>query len=98
MTPRFVVRPAANVDVAEAAVWYETRGTGLGSEFVRAVDACFAQIQRGPERFPVIYKTARKALIRRFPYVIYFVETPGHIQIIACMHSKKDPRRWQARV
>ncbi len=98
MTPGFIVRPAAEDDIAEAALWYESRSIGLGAEFLRAVDVCFAEIRRNPEGFPQIYKTARRALLRRFPYSAYFVSTASLIRVIACMHVKRDPRRWQRRI
>ena len=31
MTPRLVVRSAAEADIAAAALWYEERATGLGT-------------------------------------------------------------------
>jgi len=94
----FVVRPAAEADIEEAALWYELRSLGLGADFLRAVDACFEQIRRSPESFQQVYKRARRARIRRFPYVAYFVSTGTSIQIVACMHAKRDPRIWRQRV
>ena len=98
MTPRFIVRPAAEADIAEAALWYESRSLGLGAEFLRAIDVCFAEIRRSPGRFPQIYRTSRRSLVRRFPYAVYFVSTATVIRVLACMHVKRDPRRWQRRV
>ena len=63
--PRFIVRPAAEADIEQAALWYELRAIGLGAEFLRAVDVCFEQIRRSPESFQQIYKNARRARIRR---------------------------------
>jgi plasmid stabilization system protein ParE len=98
VTPRFIVRPAAEADIAEAALWYESRSIGLGAEFLRAVDVCFAEIRRNPDRFPQIYKTSRRAFLRRFPFAVHFVSTDIAIRVLACMHVKRDPRRWQQRV
>jgi plasmid stabilization system protein ParE len=97
-TPPFIVRPAAEADIEEAALWYELRSLGLGADFLRAVDACFEQIRRRPESFQQVYKSARRARIRRFSYVAYFVSTGTGIQIVACMHAKRDPRIWRRRV
>ncbi len=72
MTPRLVVRPAAEADIAQAALWYEQRAVGLGAEFLRAVDVALAEIARMPERFPVVHPVCRRALLRRFPYGVYF--------------------------
>ena len=94
----FIVRPAAEADIAEAALWYEARSLGLGAEFLRTVDVCFSAIQDSPDSFPHVYRHARRAMLRRFPYATYFVVTAAEIQVVACMHVKRDPRRWQQRV
>jgi plasmid stabilization system protein ParE len=96
--PRFIVRPAAEDDIEEAALWYELRSPGLGAEFLRAVDVSFDRIRQSPQSFQLVYKNARRARITRFPYVAYFVETVTGIQIVACMHAKRDPRIWRRRV
>jgi plasmid stabilization system protein ParE len=96
--PPFIVRPAAEADIEEAALWYELRSLGLGADFLRAVDVCFEQIRRRPESFQQVHKTARRARIRRFPYVVYFVSTTAGIQIVACMHARREPRVWRRRV
>ena len=97
MTPRLVVRSAAEADIASAALWYGQRAPGLGEEFLRSVDVALAEITRMPERFPVVHLNCRRALLRRFPYGVYFVAAPGLISIVACMHARRDPRRWQDR-
>ena len=35
--------------------------------------------------------------VRRFPYAIYFVLDSDHISVIACIHTRRNPRRWQSR-
>lgn len=37
MNWRVVIRPEVEQDVAEAVQWYESKQTGLGSEFVEEV-------------------------------------------------------------
>lgn len=92
-----VVRDAAEADVLDAALWYEQRSPGLGREFLAAVDATLGEIVAMPERYPVVRGEARRALLRRFPYGIYFVASPGLVSVIACLHARRDPRRWQGR-
>jgi plasmid stabilization system protein ParE len=94
---RLVVRDAAEADITEAARWYEQRSAGLGSEFLRAVDVTLAEIARMPGRYPLVRGNARRALLRRFPYAVFFVATPDLISVLACMHARRDPRRWQER-
>jgi plasmid stabilization system protein ParE len=39
----------------------------------------------------------RRALIRRFPYAIYFFADPEAIVVLACLHVRRDPQVWQSR-
>jgi plasmid stabilization system protein ParE len=94
---RLLVRSAAEADIADAARWYEARAVGLGADFLRALDVTLSEIQRMPERFPVVRGTCRRALLRRFPYAVYFVPTAEVIQVIACLHASRNPQRWQQR-
>ena len=94
---RLGVGAAAEADVIDAALWYERRSPGLGREFLRAIDVALGEIAAMPERYPVVRGEARRALLRRFPYGLYFVVTPGLVSVIACMHARRDPRRWQER-
>jgi hypothetical protein len=55
-----IVRPDAESDITDAALWYEARSQGLGSEFLRLVDACLSDIRRAPVRFPLIHRDARR--------------------------------------
>ena len=97
MTPRFIVRPLAEADVAEAFDWYEERSPGLGMEFLRAVDVTFAIIARTPQLFPQLQKNVRRARLRRFPYGVFFIARADAISVLAVMHAHRDPRRWLSR-
>ena len=48
----FIVSSQAEADLVEAFDFYEGKVPGLGSEFVRSVDAEFARIRRSPLSFP----------------------------------------------
>ena len=50
-----------------------------------------------PGRYPVVRGSARRALLRRFPYAVFFVASPDLVNIIAYLHARRDPRHWQER-
>ena len=54
MSYSLLVRPEAQADLAETQKWYEERATGLGRQFVEAVDDALASIIRNPLAYPVI--------------------------------------------
>ena len=97
MTPRLFVRADAAADIEAAAAWYEERRRGLGGEFVRAVRAALAGIAREPLRFPAARGEVRRARVRRFPYVIFFVPEAERTVVLAILHGRRDPQVWQVR-
>jgi plasmid stabilization system protein ParE len=72
MAPELVLAPEAELDITEAYVWYESRRVGLGAEFLNAVDASMERIRRQPAIYARVHEEYRRALIRRFPYAIFF--------------------------
>ncbi|MFN5513172.1 MAG: type II toxin-antitoxin system RelE/ParE family toxin [Cyanobacteriota bacterium] len=98
MIYRLIIRPEAELDIREAFEWYEAQTLGLGSEFVRAVDVCLSSIGRNPLAYPIIYKQARRVFIRRFPYGISYLFDQDLVIVIACFHSKRNPKSWKARL
>jgi|SRR5215207_5648844 len=97
MTPRLFVQDAAAADIESAAAWYEDRRAGLGGEFLRAVRAALAAIERNPLQFGSARHDVRRAIVRRFPYALFFVADPEVISILACLHVRRDPQAWQSR-
>ena len=94
-----IVRAEAEVDLAEAYNWYEQQVRDLGGEFLLCVDAVMASIERNPHLYPVVYKSIiRRALMRRFPYGVFFVDGERNVSVIAVAHAKRNPRVWQDRV
>ena len=98
MSYRLIIRPEAELDLEDAFIWYESQETGLGSEFVRAIDNCISTIGRNPLAYRLIYQQTRRALVRRFPYCLFYIVEQDTIFIIACFHSKRNPNDWQNRL
>jgi len=98
VTSRLVFRPEANLEINEAAEWYEARGQGLDVEFLRVLDACIESIRRDSMLYPVVHGEARRAVLRRFPYSVIYAVREDEIVVIACFHGRRDPKRWQDRL
>lgn len=98
MTPRLLLQAAAEAEIESAAEWYESQRRGLGLEFTRAVRALLTTIEREPHRYPLARPDGvRRALLRRFPYAIYFVPQPAAIVVLGCLHVRRDPETWSTR-
>ncbi|HWP01958.1 MAG TPA: hypothetical protein VNL96_00730 [Gemmatimonadaceae bacterium] len=96
--PALLIRAAAEADMLLAAEWYETRASGLGTEFLRAADVCFSLIQRMPQGYQLVAPEVRRARLRRFPFSVYYVATTERIAIPAVLHARRDPGEWQSRL
>ncbi len=91
---RLEFTPGARLDLLDAHASYEERVSGLGAEFVRAVDSAAAGITRFPKAFPKVHGEVRKAVLRRFPYSLLFVPSRNRILVLACFHHRRDPATW----
>jgi len=94
---QLLIRPAAAEDIEEAYLWYEAQRTGLGEEFLVAVHNALDSIAALPTGYPVVHREARRVLLHRFPYALYFRICGETIIVIACMHGRRNPRRWKGR-
>ncbi len=62
----------AFADIEAARQWYEAQRAGLGDEFVDAADAALESVLEIPTAYPVDYRDARRILVERFPYCLYY--------------------------
>jgi plasmid stabilization system protein ParE len=92
-----LVRPEAQRDLQEGREWYEQRRSGLGDEFLEAVDGIFSRIAESPELYPAEYRGVRRVGLSRFPYVVYYRTTGSAVEVLAVLHGSRNPRTWQSR-
>jgi len=97
VTPRLLLRPQAEAELLNARDWYEAQRPGLGRAFAAEVDMVFARIVEAPLTYPRVQGETRRALVRRFPYAIYFHGMSDEIVVLGVIHGRRHPRRWQSR-
>ena len=97
MTYKVIVRPEAAREIQEAFDWYEGCSEGLGLQFLRVADACLSSVQRNPTAYQVVHEQVRRALLRKFPYAIFYLIREDTIVVLACFHVKRSPADWQRR-
>ena len=92
-----LIRPKAQTDIDSAYHWYEERREGLGDDFLLCVEESLEKISRSPHLYPLVHKNIRRALVRRFPYGIFYFQHENGIVILAVLHEKRHPEEWQKR-
>ncbi|MEW6302515.1 MAG: type II toxin-antitoxin system RelE/ParE family toxin [Verrucomicrobiota bacterium] len=97
---RLVVRLEAEIDLAEAALWYEDRQAGLGLDFVAEVRAAIRRAVRNPLIYLRLRKRpeVRRLLSRRFPYRILYIVRDDAIVVFAILHAARRDRHWRRRL
>lgn len=94
---RVIVEDEGRDEVREACAWYEDRQAGLSLDFIEELDATFGAIGDRPGSFPIVARNARRALVRRFPYLVLFVELDDQVAVIGVFHTARDPSAWERR-
>jgi plasmid stabilization system protein ParE len=98
MRRRLVVEPEVDADVAAAEAWYRQRSTVAANSFPEDVRQTLRLIQDNPYQYQTIFGRYRRAMLRQFPYALIYAVTETEIVVLACMHGRRHPTRWQDRI
>jgi len=103
VTPRFRTEPEASAELDEAALWYEQQRSGLGYEFLAAIDAALEFIDRFPHAGTPVPNLppelpVRCVPVRRFPFHVVYLELSDVVRVLAFAHDRRSPGYWHSRV
>jgi len=87
----------AEIELNEAAEYYDRESPGLGVTFLKEVERAVEHILELPEGSPRVTRTVRRKLLRRFPYGILYSLRPNEVRILAIMNQKRRPFYWRDR-
>jgi plasmid stabilization system protein ParE len=94
---RLNVASEAEIEIFEAALRYERERAGLGFRFETEVNTVFARLLENPFQFPEIEAGARRALVRDFPYSVFFATEGDLVTVLAVLHLHRHPDTWKRR-
>ena len=83
----------ARTDLKIAFAWYEQQRRGLGFEFLDCVEAVIETIQSMPKLYTLHHDNFRRALIRRFPFSIFYTIEKQELVVHAIFDNRQDPIR-----
>jgi plasmid stabilization system protein ParE len=90
--------PEARAEFDNDVDRYELQQPGLGLDFVAKVRDVFRRIAANPRLHAVVYRDVRKAVVKRFPYIVLYREDAGEVIVVSVFHTSRDPADWQTRV
>lgn len=95
---RIVFRPEAHEELLQARAWYESKATGLGLEFARAVEAAVALASRNPDAASQVASDCRRLLLRRFPFSLVYRARADELVVLAVFHHRRSPAKLVRRI
>jgi toxin ParE1/3/4 len=93
-----IIRPEAENDINSAFDWYEEQRSGLGDEFALELMESMDRIIDTPQLYSDLYCGIRRALLRKFPFGIYYLLNEGNITVLSVLHLAMDPVKWKKRL
>jgi toxin ParE1/3/4 len=88
----------ARLEMEEAAQFYDAQETGLGDQFLDAIQRAVEDVSANPRRWPVIGHNVRRRLVGRFPYGILYRVGRVEVVVLAVMHLHRHPHYWMKRI
>ena len=88
----------ASAEYEAAFEWYYLRSEFAAASFAEEIARAISEISKAPKRWPETTPTVRKFSLRQFPFIVFYRELPGKIQILAVAHGRRKPGYWKARL
>jgi hypothetical protein len=88
----------AEIDIAHAVSWYESRQKGLGIRFITHLEKLYTHLENNPFLFPEKYPQVRQVPLRRFPYVLLYTIEDKNIFVLAVFNCYQNPKRKEHRL
>lgn len=98
MALKIIIRPEAENDIFVAFDWYERQREGLGSEFAQELSNIMDLITEFPLICSELYLGIRRALLKRFPFGVYYLVREETIIVLSVLHLAMEPDKWKSRL
>jgi plasmid stabilization system protein ParE len=89
MSRRVILSPDAEADIIAIERWYQTKEASLAFAFKAELRVTLRFIAQYPYAFALVRRGTRRALMKDFPYLIYFRLKSGVVSVIAVVHERR---------
>jgi len=91
------LHPLAIAEARAARNWYGERSSKAAARFVAELDRAVERITTTPKAYPSYLHGTRVYRLRRFPYLVVYLETSSAVDVIAVAHGRRKPGYWKKR-
>ena len=93
-----IVHSEATEELDNAIKYYEKQKRGLGLDLLSEIEQALEKIKINPNLgTPHMIQGLRRYIIRRFPFIIFYLEFETFIWGVAIAHGKRKPHYWKKR-
>ena len=92
-----VLDPEAQAEFDDGYDSYEGRQSGLGEQFADAVQVVLDRIGRQPRAHQAVFGDVRRAVVKGYPYCVYYREEATRVRVLSVFHTSRDPNVWKSR-
>ncbi len=96
-----ILRILAEQDIEQASFHYQSEGgEALALDFIEEAEQAFRRIGRNPAigspryAFELGLEGLRAWPLRRFPYLIFYIEQPNTLDVWRVLHGQRDIPAW----
>lgn len=97
MTHRLFISREAEADLAEVIEWLADRSPELPARYEADLEHVYSSILDHPEFWPVVYRRFHRALLRKFPYSVFYVVETDAIVVMGVVHQAREESTWKRR-
>ena len=91
------ILPAAESDIVQARDYYREQ-EDLGEALLEELDACFARVSENPLSYAEVEPGIRRALLHRFPFIVFYTFHEDVVVVLAIIHAAQDPEYVRSRL
>jgi hypothetical protein len=88
------IEPEALIDIQNAIDYYDSKKSGLGENFYKAIDGHFNLLKLYYHSFAIKYDDIRCLPLKKFPYVIHYkalhAQKTISVKTVFCTHENPD--------
>lgn len=81
-------------EIGEAQEWYELQSSGLGEEFIAAMELQIKRLEQAPLLYAEVIPGVHRALLPRFPCGLFYAVRGNLVHVLAVLHDARNPKRW----
>ena len=94
---RLKISPFSELDLDSSIEWYNLEKQGLGDVFASEISEMFEHIKANYRQFPKEYALMQKAVVKKFPYNVFFVVKEETIFILGIFNTNRNPKIMKKR-